>query len=379
MTVKIKYGKITIIIKGYWIDYSLYKNCFITQDILNNGYKSTDEGGKMGFFDKKIGQVFIKEESDTQDFIDKMSKLSAQATGALKKDIDKQIKLAQYGMIGEKNIAFELKNSDIDMYILHDLYFEYENLSAQIDYLIITRKNVYIIECKNLIGNIEVDHNGNFIRTYELFGKKVKEGIYSPITQNERHRLVLKKMRMEGQNFITKMVMEKTFEQNHKILVVLANPKTYLNAKFAKKEIKDQIIRADQLIAYIKEEDKKVSNADKNSDEYMLKLANYYLDKNKKGQSDYAEKYEKMLQEVNHILEQNQKEEKKDKKEIKEIKEKIHTEPITSDCDKKGAERSCPVCGNKLILRTAKQGTRIGKKFWGCSAFPKCRFIENIE
>lgn len=50
MTVKIKYGKITIIIKGYWIDYSLYKNCFITQDILNNGYKSTDEGGENGVF-----------------------------------------------------------------------------------------------------------------------------------------------------------------------------------------------------------------------------------------------------------------------------------------------------------------------------------------
>jgi hypothetical protein len=28
-----------------------------------------------------------------------------------------------------------------------------------------------VIECKNLIGNIEIDNGGNFIRTYELFGK----------------------------------------------------------------------------------------------------------------------------------------------------------------------------------------------------------------
>lgn len=81
------------------------------------------------------------------------------------------------------------------MYILHDLYFEYNDMQAQIDYMIFTRKRVYVIECKNLIGDIEIDSNGNFIRTYELFSKKVKEGLYSPITQNERHRLVIKNLR----------------------------------------------------------------------------------------------------------------------------------------------------------------------------------------
>ena len=30
----------------------------------------------------------------------------------------------------------------------------------------------------NLIGNIEIDNKGAFIRTYELYGKKVKERIY---------------------------------------------------------------------------------------------------------------------------------------------------------------------------------------------------------
>lgn len=323
----------------------------------------------MGLFNKKIGPVFIKEESDVQSFIEKMTNLSEQAAGSLKKEIEKQIKLAQYGMLGEKNIAFELKNSDIDMYILHDLYYEFEDLSAQIDYLIITRKNVYIIECKNLIGNIEVDNNGNFIRTYELFGKKIKEGLYSPITQNERHRLVLKKMRMQGQNAITRMLMEKNFEKYHKTVVVLANPKTYLNARFAKKEIKDQIIRADQLIAYIKEQDKKVHNAEAYSDDDMLKLANYFFSKNKMGHSDYAKKYEQLLQDVNTETEKQKAEEKAVKIE----------ETLAKDGQDMNTERVCPVCGAKLILRTAKQGARVGQKFWGCSAFPKCRYIENVR
>lgn len=33
----------------------------------------------------------------------------------------------------------------------------------------------------------------------------------------------------------------------------------------------------------------------------------------------------------------------------------------------------CPFCGNSMVIRTAKKGNRTGDKFWGCSAFPKCR------
>jgi restriction system protein len=36
-------------------------------------------------------------------------------------------------------------------------------------------------------------------------------------------------------------------------------------------------------------------------------------------------------------------------------------------------ESACPLCGSKMVLRTAKKGPRTGEKFWGCSAFPKCR------
>lgn len=38
----------------------------------------------------------------------------------------------------------------------------------------------------------------------------------------------------------------------------------------------------------------------------------------------------------------------------------------------------CPRCGEKLILRTAKKGPNAGSQFYGCSAFPKCRYIRNI-
>ena len=36
----------------------------------------------------------------------------------------------------------------------------------------------------------------------------------------------------------------------------------------------------------------------------------------------------------------------------------------------------CPICGGNLILRTAKKGPHTGETFWGCSNFPKCRYIK---
>ncbi len=35
----------------------------------------------------------------------------------------------------------------------------------------------------------------------------------------------------------------------------------------------------------------------------------------------------------------------------------------------------CPVCGGKPVLRTASRGENAGKQFYGCSNFPKCRYV----
>lgn len=250
----------------------------------------------MGLFSKKIGPVFCKETSDTSIFINKMQMLLERTDGEVKKKIEKQISMARYGEIGENNIAYELKNSGMDMYILHDIYLEINGLSAQIDYIVITRQHIYVIECKNLIGNIEVDNSGAFIRTYG----RVKEGIYSPITQNQRHMQVLKEVRLSAKgNFVSRMLFEKHFTETYKPIVVLANPKTYINYKYAKREIKEQIIRADQLIAYIKRQDAEsaAKSANMSVDE-MSRLAQFYLSKDNPLRSDYARKYEEMADEA---------------------------------------------------------------------------------
>lgn len=39
-------------------------------------------------------------------------------------------------------------------------------------------------------------------------------------------------------------------------------------------------------------------------------------------------------------------------------------------------EKLCTSCGNTMLVRTAKKGPNSGNKFWGCSAFPRCRKTE---
>lgn len=251
----------------------------------------------MGLFRKLIGPVFLKTNNQTIEYINRLKGLYGKSTGDLREEIEKQVTIAEYGLKGEESIAFELKNSGKDMYILQDIYLEAGDLSAQIDYLVVTRKRIYILECKNLIGDIEVNNTGDFIRTYQIRGKKIREGIYSPITQNIRHMHVIKEVRKASRsNNITKKIFESHFDDNYKSIVVLANPKTILNAKYAKKEIKEQIVRADQLVSKIREMDQQVEH--EMSAKEMLEVANYFLERNRPDRLDYAEKYEKMLEQV---------------------------------------------------------------------------------
>lgn len=246
----------------------------------------------MGLFDRMKEPLFLKENSDAEVQLEKLRTIQPLLNAEGQTKLRQDIKCLEYGIAGEKNIAFELKNSHMPMYILHDIYLEDGDLSAQIDYLVFTKKLCFIIECKNLYGDIEINNMGNFIRTIEFAGRKKKEGIYSPITQNQRHLELLKKIKIDKKsNVLTKFMTGRYFEDFHKSIVVLANPKTVLTAKYAKKEDKERVIRADQLVNYIKEVYKKSKEAE-SSDEKLLSWAQSYMNLHQEIEKNYTEKYE---------------------------------------------------------------------------------------
>lgn len=305
---------------------------------------------RMGIFDKIKEPVFLKESTSLREQLAQLEALQT-TDSLLQKQIQKDIKLLKYGIAGEEKIAFELKNSHMPMFVLHDLYIEYNGLTAQIDYLIVTKGKAFLLECKNLYGNIEINNNGDFIRTMKYGAHFEKEGIYSPITQNQRHLELLKAIRRDQPlNLLEKMIFEKTFYELYCPVVVLANPQTVLYAKYAKKEIKEQVIRADQLIAYIK---KKNENALTSNENEMREWAESLLALHKEQKLDYTEKYKKAIT----------------KKQ----------ETAAKDESAKQQAIICPKCGAVMVKRRASKGSYVGNEFWGCSNYPKCKCIINID
>lgn len=234
---------------------------------------------------------FYKADSDARKQLERLRELQATAPDGMKQQIERDMKLLAYGIAGEEAVAFELNNSYLPIIVLHDLRLEHEGLSAQIDYLIITTKFCLIVECKNLFGNIEVNSRGEFIRELIFNGKRKKEGIYSPVTQNVRHMEMIKVLRLANKkNPVMRAALEKSFGDFHRSVIVLANPKTVINLKRAPKEIKDQIIRGDQLIAHIKKllrENKDWASSEKE----MYEMAEFFVGLHKENSVDYAAKF----------------------------------------------------------------------------------------
>ena len=264
-------------------------------------YFSERSNVHMSFLNRMKEPVFLKENSNVEEQLKTLKSLESQLDIKGKAILKRDINFLEYGMIGEKQINFELKNSHIPMYILHDIYLEDGDLSAQIDYLVFTRKVCFVIESKNLYGNIDINNAGDFIRTTEFAGQKKKEGIYSPITQNQRHMDLLKKIHISNKNnLLTKWLAKSGFEDFYKPVIVLSNPKTVLNAKYAKKEVKEKVIRADQLINYIKDthnQSKEIASSFKQTRAW----ADFYLNLHKVETKDYTKKYDRYKLNTNEI------------------------------------------------------------------------------
>lgn len=71
----------------------------------------------MGLFNSMREPVFLKESSNAQVQLDELKKIRNSLNEEVKNLIDKEIRQLEYGLIGEQNIAFELKNSHMPMKI----------------------------------------------------------------------------------------------------------------------------------------------------------------------------------------------------------------------------------------------------------------------
>ncbi|MDY3206899.1 nuclease-related domain-containing protein, partial [Clostridium baratii] len=233
------------------------------------------------------GPEFIKEFTTDNKQLEDLKELSSKVKNDDKKKyIDKDIAILKYGIDGEKNTDYELKNSFIPMLILHDIRLESEDYVAQMDYIIITKYFIMILETKKLSGDISINESGEFVRSFKSkYGKVYKrEGIYSPITQNERHVQILKKI-LKDNNVCKNIPIYSG--------IVMANPKSIINKSRAPKDIKEQIVKYDQLAKFIKDkiDYEKKKNDGIVFDKKMYSIAEYLKTNNKEASFDYMKKY----------------------------------------------------------------------------------------
>jgi len=218
--------------------------------------------------------IFLKEFDAENNQLNDLIKLSNKVKSNKKEYIDKDIRLLKQGLEGEQSVYYELKNSFLPMLCFHDIRLEYEGYVAQFDFILITKKCIFVLETKALNGDIEITHDGDFVRIIRnRYGKFIKkEGMYSPISQNERHVNILREI-------LSKEKLISTFDI--KSVVVMANPKSIINKEKCPKAIKENIYKYDQVNTLIK----KVLDDEKNSrdllEKYLYAIGNYLIDNNK--------------------------------------------------------------------------------------------------
>ena len=249
--------------------------------------------------------IIYKENSDLQDKYDALKKLNREYPN--NEDLLSELYIVKKGLDGENEIAYQLKKANIGMYVLRDIKLRYQDLTAQIDYVIISPIYTYYVECKNLVGNITVTDKGDFIRELNIDGKRIKKGMYSPLRQVEAQREVVRKLWDSNSSNFIKFFGSKYFDYYRRVLVVAANHETILNTSKAPKELQHKILRADALVRQIEYD----LNNCKIDDPYktrkdMEQSAQAYIDWSYSEQKNYYDYYKEKFVgnkvETNNIL-----------------------------------------------------------------------------
>ncbi len=241
--------------------------------------------GILDIFDKFRDTIFLKDECELEERVRYLEELIKREPE--NKKVKEQLYMAKKGLEGENEIIYQLEKANIGMFVLHDINIEYEDLKAQIDFIVITPWCCYFIECKNLIGNITVDEKGDFIREYTYEGHKIKKGMESPYRQVCAQRDVFKKIWLKRQGKIMGLIRESNFEYNYRVLVVAANGENILNTKYAPKDIRYNVVKADGLIRKLEYDRAHSDKSVWNNKNEMEVWANHLLKLNVPRKLDY--------------------------------------------------------------------------------------------
>lgn len=247
------------------------------------------------------------------------------------------------GKHGEKLTEKELKKVSFfgrKGNTLRNVYIPKDNgETSEIDVMFICQKGIFVFESKNYSGWIFGNEKDQYW-TASLAGGQ-KNRFYNPIKQNRTHLKWLS-------NYLN------TFDLEVPLFSVIVFSERCELKKITTFSSDINVIKRDQTYKTVK------------------KIWNSSEDKLSENQVEMICEKLSLLTNVDEAIKEAH---------IKDIENKFKKSPDKNSSkgisDADSNELICPKCGSKLILRTAKKGTNMGNKFYGCTAFPKCRYIKN--
>ncbi len=250
------------------------------------------------------------------------------------------------GKYGEKLTERELKIVQLfgrKGKVLRNVYLPKDNgETSELDVVFLTQKGIFIFESKNYSGWIFGDEKSK--NWTAMLPNKVKNQFYNPILQNRSH---------------LKWMKEYVGDEIPLFSIIVFSERCELKKiTLSSEDIK--VIKRDRTYAAVRDiwdKSPDVVSEDKVEELYnrLKELTNVSADIKDKHIKNIEENYKKTITNSDR-------------------NDTADNENISVEIQ----ERTCPKCGSKLVIRTAKSGANAGKQFYGCSAFPGCHYTQNI-
>jgi ssDNA-binding Zn-finger/Zn-ribbon topoisomerase 1 len=317
-------------------------------------------------------------------------------SGSLSKDQKSVAWSHLAGLKAEKNMAYYLAarfGGHPDLAIFNNLKVEYQGRTAQIDHLVLSRWSAYFIETKSVGHKININADGQWARVY---GRKYIP-MESPIEQSRRHEATLfDLLESRRDEFMGKILGLKTtfrglIDVQH---LVAVSVKAIMQGR-GKKAVKDHLRPLDMIPHMIEDRHKEVK-----ASLMVGALADIITPGHGKRSAAFTKKEfvgccqmlqttdisPTPLEQVHSFIgalpreaENIQKAENAAVDDAKMAEPTKATSPKPTDTAAEDAPPNCPKCGSKMALRTAKRGSLAGESFYGCTTYPKCRTIINLD
>ena len=271
------------------------------------------------------------------------------------------------GVMGEfiVNLSAKFLLDNNKYHLIKTVTLPTEDGTTQIDHIIVSIYGVFVVETKNMKGWIFGNPNQ---RTWTQKIYKHSSKFQNPLHQNYKHTKALGEL------------LNLNKEQMHSVVVFVGNS-TF------KTEMPENVTHGGGYIRFIKSITQPVLTKSE---------VNEIIDKIETGRlTPSFDTNRKHVRHVKTIIDKKRRGDRSpppantsnlpatDPSPIKDGRMDAWLSQLGQNNDQElgkgiNSNKSCPKCGSPMVLREAKKGKNIGKKFWGCSKFPKCRAIVNI-